>query len=73
LPHCCCLHSACNASSQSLLLGGLEDHTDTTTLRLHGLRHKVTDVIKRSRQDKQLCTILLLSVLLVVLTMIALA
>jgi hypothetical protein len=51
----------------------VEEHTDVTTLRLRGLRSKVADVIKRSRQDKQLCTILLLSVLLVVLTLIALA
>ncbi|WIA14861.1 hypothetical protein OEZ85_001579 [Tetradesmus obliquus] len=58
---------------QSLLLGGLEDHTDTTTQRLRGLRSKVNDVIKRSRHDKQLCTILFLSALLVVLTLIALA
>jgi hypothetical protein len=65
--------AAVGAVAQSLLLGGLEEHTDTTSLRLRGLRAKVSDVIKRSRQDKQLCTILLLSVLLVVLTMIALA
>jgi hypothetical protein len=74
---CCCSAAAAAAAAaaakQSLLLGGLEEHTDTTSLRLHGLRAKVADVIKRSRQDKQLCTILLLSVLLVVLTMIALA
>lgn len=58
---------------QAGLLSGLEEDTDTTHLRLRGLRKKVADVIKQSRKDRQLCLILCLSVLLVVLTVLAIA
>lgn len=58
---------------QSLLLDNLQEDTDTSQLRLRGLRRKVQEVIKRSRQDRQLCLILVLSVVLVVLTVVALA
>lgn len=58
---------------QTLLLGALESDTDTSHIRLRGLRKKLSDVIKRSRTDRQLCLILALSVLLVVVTLIAIA
>jgi hypothetical protein len=66
-PCCCCC--CCQAG----LLGGLQEDTDTTHLRLRGLRKKVSDVIKQSRKDRQLCLILVLSVVLVVLTVVAIA
>lgn len=58
---------------QAGLLSGLEEDTDTTHLRLRGLRKKVSDVIKQSRTDRQLCLILVLSVVLVILTVLAIA
>lgn len=58
---------------QAALLGGLEAHADSTQLRLRGAAHKVAALLRRWRQDRQLCCILALAGLLVVLTMIALA
>eukprot|EP00775_Hariotina_reticulata_P004516 gene4516-4769_t len=58
---------------QALLLDNVQEDTDTTQLRLRGLRKKVTDVLKQARTDRQLCLILTLSVVLVVLTVMALA
>jgi len=56
------------------LLGwnNLQEDTDTSQLRLRGLRKKVTDVLRQARTDRQLCLILSLSVVLVVLTVVAL-
>lgn len=59
--------------TQAGLLSGLEEDTDTTHLRLRGLRKKVADVIKQSSKDRQLCLIIGLSVVLVVLTVLAIA
>lgn len=56
---------------QSLLLGGLQEETDTSQLRLRGLRRQVQEVIRRSRTNRQFCWMLLLSVILVVITLIA--
>jgi hypothetical protein len=66
---CCC----CRRCAQAGLLSGLQEDTDTTHLRLRGLRKKVSDVIKQSRTDRQLCLILALSAVLIVLTVLAIA
>lgn len=51
----------------------MQEDTDTTHIRLRGLRKKVSDVIKQSRKDRQLCLILVLSVVLIILTVLAIA
>lgn len=58
---------------QALLLDGLTDDTDASQMRLRGLRRKVADVLQQSRHNRQLCLILVLSLLLIILTVIALA
>lgn len=73
---CCCRCRCCRCcrhSAQAGLLSGLQEDTDTTHLRLRGLRKKVSDVIKQTRKDRQLCLILALSVVLIVLTVLAIA
>eukprot|EP00877_Chromochloris_zofingiensis_P007247 jgi/Chrzof1/2776/Cz11g29010.t1 len=56
---------------QEFLLSDLQDHVDTSNLKIRGLRKRVTDILQRSRGDKQLWLIAFLSVVLVILTVIA--
>lgn len=58
---------------QDALLGGLHDDADTTHTKLRGVQARVQDIIRKTRQDKQLLLIVVLSVVLFVLTLMAFA
>lgn len=52
---------------QSLLLGDLQDHVDSSNLRLRGLRKRIGEVLKSTKNDRQLQAIFVLSAILAVL------
>jgi t-SNARE complex subunit (syntaxin) len=51
----------------------MQEDVDTTHMRLRAARKKISEVLRRSRQDKQLCLIISLSIVLVILTVLAIA
>ena len=60
-------------SEQEALLSDLQESTDTTNLKLRGLRRRVADIIQRSKSDRQLTLVIVLSVVLVIMTFLAVA
>jgi hypothetical protein len=65
--------TTCRRLLQDQLLHDLTDGVDSQNLKLRGLQKRVQDILKRTKWDSQLMTIVILSVILVVLTVAALA